>query len=390
MATMKRMTTERRPRSFPLFTSALLILSILVSSTLAGCGGPSPEELAAVDYSPLTLGDWPVSTPEEQGLDPMLVAEMYYNAEQLESLYGLLVIKNGHLVAEKYLHGKSASQLSSRASVTKSITSALVGIALEQGCLSSVDQKMIDFFPELADQIKDPRKKEITIRQMLQMRAGYPWEESTQELFDLMFSGFRTHNLVDVPLVRDPGTGFDYSNMTTHLLGIIVARACDTDLKSYAQEHLFSPMGAGVGFWLQGWEGYYIGFADLEITARDMAKFGQLYLDGGQFEGVQIVPAEWVHDSMQTYTEDAWYYRVGRNWKDSAYGYQWWSIRAGDHRYNLAWGHGGQQIVVLDEMDLVVVATADPLYKQHGDEPWKLEKANLNLVADFIASLPKQ
>jgi CubicO group peptidase (beta-lactamase class C family) len=390
MATMKRMITERRPRSFPLFTSALLILSILVSSTLAGCGGPSPEELAAVDYSPLTLGDWPVSTPEEQGLDPMLVAEMYYNAEQLESLYGLLVIKNGHLVAEKYFHGKSASQLSSRASVTKSITSALVGIALEQGCLSSVDQKMIDFFPELADQIKDPRKKEITIRQMLQMRAGYPWEESTQELFDLMFSGFRTRNLVDVPLVRDPGTGFDYSNMTTHLLGIIVARACDTDLKSYAQEHLFSPMGAGVGFWLQGWEGYYIGFADLEITARDMAKFGQLYLDGGQFEGVQVVPAEWVHDSLQPYTEDAWYYRVGRNWKDSAYGYQWWSIRAGDHRYNLAWGHGGQQIVVLDEMDLVVVATADPLYKQHGDEPWKLEKANLNLVADFIASLPKQ
>jgi CubicO group peptidase (beta-lactamase class C family) len=274
--------------------------------------------------------------------------------------------------------------------VTKSVTSALVGIALEQGCLSSVDQKMIEFFPELAGRIKDPRKKEITIRQMLQMRAGYPWEESSQELVDLMFSGFRTRNLVDVPLVRDPGTGFDYSNMTTHLLGIIVARACDTDLKSYAQEHLFSPMGAGVGDWLQGWEGYYIGFADMEITARDMAKFGQLYLDGGQYEGQQIVPADWVRDSLQSYTEDAWYYRVGRNWKDSAYGYQWWSIRAGDHRYNLAWGHGGQQIALLEDLDMVVVATADPLYKQHGDEPWKLEKANLNLVADFIASLPSE
>jgi CubicO group peptidase (beta-lactamase class C family) len=377
-----------RRRSFVLFTSTLLILSMLSSLVLAACGGPSPEELAAVDYTPLALDDWPVSTPEEQGLDPTLVAELYHNAEQLETLYGLLVVKNGHLVAEKYFHGKSASQLSSRASVTKSVTSALVGIALEQGCLSSVDQKMIEFFPELAGRIQDPRKKEITIRQMLQMRAGYPWEESSAELFDLMFRGFRSSNLVDVPLARDPGTGFDYSNMTTHLLGIIVARACDTDLKSYAQEHLFSPMGAGVGFWLQGWEGYYIGFADMEITARDMAKFGQLYLDGGQFEGKQIVPADWVRDSLQTYTEDAWYYRVGRNWKDSAYGYQWWSIRAGDHRYSLAWGHGGQQIAVLDELDLVVVATADPLYKQHGDAPWKLEKANLNLVADFIASLP--
>ncbi|MGD8793579.1 MAG: serine hydrolase [Anaerolineae bacterium] len=366
----------------------ILILSVFLSSCLIGCGGPSAEELAGVDYTPLPGDDWPVSTPEEQGLDPMLVAELYHNAEQLESLYGLLVIKNGHLVAEKYFHGASVDQLSSRASVTKSVTSALVGIALEQGCLSSVDQKMIEFFPELADKIQDPRKKQITIRQMLQMRAGYPWEESNAELFNLMFSGFRTSNLVDVPLVRDPGTGFDYSNMTTHLLGIIVARACDTDLKSYAQEYLFSPLGGEVGYWLLGWEDYYIGFADMEFTARDMAKFGQLYLDGGQFEGRQIVPAEWVHDSLQIYSEDAWYFRVGKNWKDSGYGYQWWSIRAGDHRYSLAWGHGGQQIALVDEMDLVVVATADPLYKQHGDAPWKLEKANLNLVADFIASLP--
>jgi len=379
-----------RRRSFPLFNRLILILSILVSSTLIGCGGPSAEELAAVDYTPLVRDDWAVSTPEEQGLDPALVAQLYYNAEQLETLYGLLVIKNGYLVAEQYFHGKSVDQLSSRASVTKSITSALVGIALEQGCLTSVDQKMVEFFPELVDQIQDPRKKQITIRQMLQMRAGYPWEESSQELFDLMFSGFRSRNLVDVPLVRDPGTGFDYSNLTSHLLGIIVARACDTDLKSYAQEYLFSPLGGQVGYWVQGWEGYYIGFADMEITARDMARFGQLYLDGGQLEGNQIVPADWVRDSLQTYSEDAWYFRVGKNWRDSAYGYQWWSIRAGDHRYNLAWGHGGQQIAILDDLDLVVVATADPLWKQHGDQPWKLEKANLNLVADFIASLPSE
>jgi CubicO group peptidase (beta-lactamase class C family) len=369
--------------------SAILILSILGSAALVGCGGPSAEELEAIEYSPQAVGGCQVSTPEKQGLDPMLVAELYYNAEQLETLYGLLVVKNGYLVAEKYFHGKSVDQLSSRASVTKSIISALVGIALEQGCLSSVDQKMLEFFPELADKIRDPRKRQITIRHLLQMRAGYPWEESSAELFDLMmYRGFRTPNLVEVPLARDPGTGFDYSNLSSHLLGIIVARACDTDLKSYAQEHLFSPLGGEVGDWLRGWEGYYLGFAEIQITARDMARFGQLYLDDGQFDGNQIVSAQWVRDSLQTYSEDAWYYRVGKNWRDSAYGYQWWSIRAGDHRYNLAWGHGGQQIALLDELDLMVVATADPLYRQHGDQPWKLEKANLNLVADFIASLP--
>ncbi len=387
---MEATTIKGRHRSFLLFTAAILLLSLLASSTLAGCGGPSPEELESVGYSPLVVGDWRVSAPEEQGLDPLLVAELYYNAQQLETLYGLLVVKNGYLVAEKYFHGKSVDQLSSRASVTKSITSALVGIALEQGCLSSVDQKMVDFFPELVERVQDPRKMQITIRQMLQMRAGYPWDESTPELFDLMFNGFRSRNLVDVPLVRDPGSGFDYSNLTSHLLGIIVARACDTDLKSYAQEYLFSPLGGQVEDWVLGWEDYYLGFAEIEITARDMARFGQLYLDDGRFEGNQIVPAQWVRDSLQTYSEDAWYYRVGKNWRDSAYGYQWWSIRAGHHLYNLAWGHGGQQIALVDELDLIVVATADPLYKQHGDEPWKLEKANLNLVADFIASLPSK
>jgi CubicO group peptidase (beta-lactamase class C family) len=375
--------------SLLLYTSAILILSILISSTLVGCG-PSSAELEAIDYTPLPGNDWQVSTPTEQGLDPMLVAELYLNAAELETLYGLLVIKNGHLIAEGYFNEGSVDQKANMTSVTKSYASALVGIALDQGCLSSVDQKMLDFFPELADQIKDPRKNEITIRQMLQMRAGYPWEESTAELFELLYTGFRPSTLVDVPLIRDPGTDFDYSNLTSHLLGIVVARACDTDLKSFAQEHLFSPLGVEPGFWQQDWEGYYLGYSDLDLSARDMAKFGLLYLNDGVYEGNQIISADWVRESLQTYSEDAFDYRVGRNFDDIGYGYQWWSAQAGDHHYNLAWGHGGQQIALVDEFDMVIVVKADPLHGQHGDAPWRLEKANLNLVADFIASLPSE
>jgi CubicO group peptidase (beta-lactamase class C family) len=273
-------------------------------------------------------------------------------------------------------------------SVTKSINSALVGIALDQGYLSSLDQKMIDFFPELANRVTDPRKKQITLRQMLQMRAGYPWEESTTELFKLLYSGFRPSTLVDVPLVRDPGTDFEYSNLTAYLLGIVVARACGTDLKSFAQENLFSPLGIEPGFWQTDWEGNYLGFSDIHLSAHDMAKFGLLYLNEGKYQGKQIVPANWVRDSLQIYSDNAWKIPVGSNWCDNGYGYQWWSVRAGDHRYNLAWGHGGEQIVLLDELDMVIVVTVDPLHGQHGGGPWKLEKASLNLVADFIASLP--
>jgi CubicO group peptidase (beta-lactamase class C family) len=385
MTIREEYTGKRRRHSIVFFASAILILSML-----AACGGPSAAELDAVDYAPLPGGDWPLSTPEEQGLDPDLVAELYYNASKLETIYSLLVFKNGYLVAEDYFHIGSAEQKVNIQSVTKSITSALVGIALDQGCLSSLDQKMMEFFPELANRVTDPRKKQITIRQMLQMRAGYPWEESTAELFELLYAGFRPSTLVDVPLVRDPGTDFEYSNLTSHLLGIVVARACETDLKSFAQEHLFSPLGVEAGSWRQDWEGYYLGFAEIHLSVHDMAKFGLMVLNDGEYDGTQILPADWVHDSLQIYSEDAWKFRVGRNWRDNGYGYQWWSVRAGDHRYNLAWGHGGQQIVLLDEFDMVIVVTVDPLYGKHGDEPWKIEKANLNLVADFIASLPSE
>jgi CubicO group peptidase (beta-lactamase class C family) len=375
--------SQRSHEFLLIIASAILIVSVPV-----GCGGPSAEELAAVEYTPRSGGDWPVSTPAEQGLNPDLVAKLYYNASSLKTIYSLLVFKNGYLIAEDYFHIGSPEQQVNVHSVTKSINSALVGIALDQGYLSSLDQKMIDFFPELANRVTDPRKKQITLRQMLQMRAGYPWEESTTELFKLLYSGFRPSTLVDVPLVRDPGTDFEYSNLTAYLLGIVVARACGTDLKSFAQENLFSPLGIEPGFWQTDWEGNYLGFSDIHLSAHDMAKFGLLYLNEGKYQGKQIVPANWVRDSLQIYSDNAWKIPVGSNWCDNGYGYQWWSVRAGDHRYNLAWGHGGEQIVLLDELDMVIVVTVDPLHGQHGGGPWKLEKASLNLVADFIASLP--
>jgi CubicO group peptidase (beta-lactamase class C family) len=365
----------------------LLVGAILILPVLAGCG-PSAADLAAVDYTPLPGDDWEVSTPEAQGLDPELVAELFYNAEDVETIQALLVVKDGKLIAERYFNDGGVDQSTRIQSVTKSFTSALTGIALAEGCLSSVDQRMMEFFPELADRIVDPRKNEITLREMLQMRAGYQWEESSSELFELLYSGFRPSNLVDVPLATDPGTHMEYSNLTAHLIGVIVARACDTDLLSFGEAHLFGPLGIEPSDWITDWEGYYNGHGDLYFTAREMARFGQLYLDDGVYQGNQIVPAEWVDESLQTYSEDAWPYRVGRNFQDIGYGYQWWSVTAGEHHYNLAWGHGGQQIALVDDYNMVIVVKADPLFGQHGDAPWRREKQNLNLVADFIASLP--
>ena len=150
------------------------------------------------------------------------------------------------------------------------------------------------------------------------MRAGYPWEEATAEGTDLLYTGFRPSNLVDVPLAYDPGSSSAYSNLTSHLLGIIVARACDTDLKSFAQEYLFDPLGIEPDFWQVDWEGNYLGYSGIHLSSTDLAKFGLLYLNDGKYNGIQVIPAQWVHDSLQTYSKNTWTVRVGRNWDDNS------------------------------------------------------------------------
>lgn len=348
--------------------------------------------ICQVEFLPLPGDDWKVSTPEEQGLDSMLLTELYRDAAELETLYGLLVIKNGYLIAESYFNEGVVDQKARVQSVTKSYTSALVGIALDQGYLSSVDQKMMDFFPELIDSISDPRKEQITIRDLLQMRAGYPWEETDPALWEGLLSGNYLPLIDEFPLISDPGTEFNYSNLSSNWLGIILSRVCDSDLKSYAQKNLFLPINAEVGEWGTDRDGHYNGCGDLHFTARDMAKFGLLYLNNGKYEGKQVVSASWVRESLQNYSEDAWVTKhklnkVGRYFRDLGYGYQWWSARVGEHRFNFAAGHGGQLIVLLDELEMIIVVTAYPFYLQHDDESWKHEQANINLVGRFILSL---
>ena len=384
--------SKGRQRSFLLIAGVVLILSMLV-----GCvpSGPSTADLAAVEYTPLPGDDWKVSTPAEQGLDPMLVAEVYYNADKLETIYSLLVVKNGYLIAEGYFNEGSVEQKTRIQSVTKSYTSALVGIALDQGYLSSVDQKMLDFFPEVADQITDLRKEQITVRDLLQMRGGYPWEETDPALWEGMLSGYYVPLIERFPLIADSGTEFHYSNLTSMWLGIIVDRATGRNLKAYAEENLFLPIGVDAGDWGTDAEGHNNGAGDLHLTARDMAEFGLLYLNDGQYEGNQVVPADWVRESLGRYSEDinatgGFPANWGLSISDIGYGYQWWSARAGDYHFDLAWGHGGQLIVLLDELDMVIVVTSYPFYLQHDEEAWKHELANVNLVGEFIKSLPSE
>ncbi len=224
----------------------VICVIVFVLSLLAACG-PSTAELETVDYMPLPGATWEVSAPEKEGLDAGRVAELYLNAAQLDTIYGLLIIKNDMLVAEKYFNAGSVDLKSNVQSVTKSFVSALVGLALEQGCLTNLDQPFLDFFPEYTERIEDSRKRNITIRHLLQMRSGYPWEESHPDLWEGMMSGDLLSMMVYYPLVSDPGTQFHYSNVSSHYLVAIVERACGMDVRTFAEEQLFTPIGAEMG-----------------------------------------------------------------------------------------------------------------------------------------------
>lgn len=361
---------------------------------IAAMLAPSAADLASIDYAPRAVGAWPVSTPAEQGLDPDLLAEAYLNAAALDHPYGLLVVRNGRLVGERYFNGGAVDRPTLLQSVGKSFTSALVGLSLREGCLTSVDQPMLSYFPELEPAIADDRKRTITVRQMLQMRAGYPWEETDEALWAGLVSGDYLPLIAAFPLTADPGTAFQYSNLTSDWLAMIVARACHTDVRSFAQQRLFEPLGITVHDWYQEASGYYVGHGMMYFTARDAARFGLLYLQGGKVDSRQVVPAGWVRDSLRTYSKDAWddlgfFRHVG-------YGYQWWSavVRSdtGERHINFAWGHGGQLIVLVPDLDMVVVLTSDPFFPgtRQDQASWQSEIANLTLVSELVRSLPNE
>jgi len=363
-----------------LLASVLLLL-------LVACG-PSAAELEAVDYTPLEREDgWQVSPPEAEGLDPDLVAALYYDAAQLDTLYSVLVIKDGTLIAEGYFNGGSVDQKTLLQSVSKSYISALVWLATEEGCLSGIDARLVDFFPEIAGQVTDPGKEQITVEDMLQMRSGYPDEETNEEYLDALYWGVYPPLIEEFPLVCEPGTCFNYSNLTYSWLAILLSRSCEADLRSFAQENLFGPLDTEVGDWLKDREGNYIGSGGIHTTARDAARFGQLYLDGGAYEGTQIISSEWVENSLQSYSENAKDYGRSLVFKELGYGYGWWTATVGDHDFNFAWGHGGQLIVLLEDLDMVVVTTADPFFAEHSGDSWAHESAIMNMVGRFIKTL---
>jgi CubicO group peptidase (beta-lactamase class C family) len=237
----------------------------------------------------------------------------------------------------------------------------MIGLALREGYLDSLDQKMMDFFPEYIVTGMDPRKSQITLRHLITMRAGF---DNSIEDYDVNWNLWITSNdwieyTIQLPMLYDPGTRFAYITAETHLLSAILTKATGMSTLEFAQNHLFTPLKIRIRGWERDPGGYYIGGMRMHFIPRDMARFGQLYLEEGNLQGDQIVPVDWVKESLLYHTSGKGSWGVLQN---IGYGYQWWLGEIRNHECFMALGYGGQFIIVFPQLQLIVVTTSDGLY----------------------------
>ena len=281
-------------------------------------------------------------------MDSERLADMLASIEAHEhNIDAVLVVRNGYLVAEAYLNPHGPDDKHKVYSCTKSVISTLVGIAIDQGYIEGVDQPVLSFFPDRTAANLDARKEAMTLEHLLTMSTGLDCRDSYlyrwQGLREMEGSEDWVQHVLDLPMVAGPGTQFGYCNGASFLLSAIVQEATGKNANLFAREHLFAPLGISDARWLSGLQGITIGWSDLYLRPRDMAKIGYLYLNGGRWEGQQVVPAAWVEASTRKH--------IAATLQDG-YGYQWWVTDDGVY---MALGYAGQFIFVVPEVNLVVV-----------------------------------
>ena len=290
------------------------------------------------------------------------------SAQTLPRLHSMLVSQEDTLVLEEYFNGRRASDAANVKSVSKSIMSALVGIAIAEGHIDSVDQRIGDF-PALVGEQVDPLKHDITVGNLLSMQAGL----ETTSFYNYgawVLSDDWVRFALQQPLIAEPGTRLLYSTGNTHLLSAIITDATGESTWKFARDALARPLGFDLPAWPRDPNGIYFGGNNMELTPRQMLAFGKLYLNGGEVDGQQLIPADWIDSSLQRRVESS--REAGRY-----YGYGWWIKRMAGFEAPYAWGYGGQFIMLVPELNLVVVTTSS-------SEPGAGRRKHIRTLYDLI------
>jgi CubicO group peptidase (beta-lactamase class C family) len=271
------------------------------------------------------------------------------SAAAMPRLRSLVVSHRGAIVLERYFNGARAAQPANIKSASKSVISALVGIAVSRGLIKSVDQKIVDYFPELA---KDPEagKREITIEDLLTMRSGLE-STSGRNYGAWVQSPNWVRFVLRRPLIDEPGTRIEYSTGSSHLLSAIITKATRRSTWQFAQEELAKPLGFTLAKWTTDPQGIYFGGNEMLMTPRQMIEFGELYLNNGRIGEQQVLPKEWIDRTRVPRGRSRW-------GSDREYGYGFWIRELAGHDSYYAWGYGGQFIFIVPGKNLVIVTTS--------------------------------
>jgi CubicO group peptidase (beta-lactamase class C family) len=345
--------------------------------------------IASTDYWP--TNGWRSSTPEEQGMDSGKLIEMLELVRGMDyAIDSITIVRNGYLVMDAYLYPFQKNTKHPIYSVTKSFTSTLIGIALDKGYIKSINQPVLEFFPEKTIASLDQQKRAITLEHLLTMSSGLDtkdsWKYQWIGLSKMWASKDWAQYVLDLPVAQTPGENFEYSNGVSFLLTAILQQSTGMRPLEFAEKHLFGPMGISDVKWPISRQGINTGYGEMRLTPHDMAKFGLLYLNKGRWENKRIVSEAWVKAATRKH--------ISANIFDG-YGYQWWvsPIRNHSSQYYMAVGYLGQFIFVLPEKNLVVVFTSNNLREGNFDTPKRLVDRYINPAAvsfNPLAAQPKE
>jgi CubicO group peptidase (beta-lactamase class C family) len=266
-------------------------------------------------------------------------------------VHSLLIVRNGYVVLDAYFYPFQEGQIHDGASMTKSITSTLMGIALGEHKLRSVHQPVVSLFPAGNVANRDERKDRMTVEDLLTMTSGLDCHVDHGEitLREMRESKDWVQFMLDRPMVAEPGSKFEYCSGGMHLLSGIISQTIGSSALEFAQRELFPPLGIEDVIWPSDPQGVSTGWGDLHLRPRDMAKIGYLWLHQGRWEGRQIVPAEWVQAATQVHSHPG-----GEN---VGYGYGFWVYPQRNPVEYEALGRGGQRITVTPAENRIVVFT---------------------------------
>ena len=272
-------------------------------------------------------------------------------AEELDQLKAVMVARSGKVVAERGYRGNSVAASTNIKSASKSVISALVGIAINKGVLEGVDQKIAPLLARDLPDNPDPRLEKITVGNLLSMQAGL--ERMSGSNYGRWVSSRNwVRAALAQPFVDEPGGAMLYSTASTHLLSAILTRASGRSTRELAGEWLGPLKDFSIGGWERDPQGIYLGGNQMAMSTRSLLAFGELYRNGGKTpDGRQLISPAWIDLS--------WQHRTNSRFTGDAYGYGWFLREIGGHDVRYAWGYGGQMLYIVPELQLTIAMTSN-------------------------------